>query len=129
MWGWDKCMASNPMAMVGEWLMTIWSMNTSLKMANCHVHLSVPSSVLKYFIIFDNFGCPGQRFVGTRISTKLRGYATPYKHVYQDRRKALPWVCGCDGTRTSNHWGAHPRPDQLNYPRFSKALSKCVSFC
>ena len=36
--------------------------------------------------------------------------------MYHDRRKVLPWVDGHEDTRTSDHWGAHPRPNQLSYP-------------
>ncbi len=36
--------------------------------------------------------------------------------MYHDRRKALPWVGGSEGIRTSDHWGVHPKPNQLSYP-------------
>jgi hypothetical protein len=36
--------------------------------------------------------------------------------MYHNRRKAFPWVDNPEETRTSNHWGAHLRPDQLSNP-------------
>ena len=47
---------------------------------------------LSVLFFFFNLGCSGQRSVDTRISTNLRGHATPYWHVYHDRHKALPWI-------------------------------------
>ena len=35
--------------------------------------------------------------------------------MYHDNYKALPWVGGPEGTGTSDHWGIHPKPDQLSY--------------
>ena len=36
--------------------------------------------------------------------------------MYDNRRKALPWISGPEETRTNDHWGAHPRPNYLSYP-------------
>ena len=33
-----------------------------------------------------------------------------------DRHKALTWVSDPEETQTNDHWGVHPRPDQLSYP-------------
>jgi hypothetical protein len=30
--------------------------------------------------------------------------------------KALPWIDSFEGIQTSDHWGAHLRLDQWNYP-------------
>jgi hypothetical protein len=38
------------------------------------------------------------------------------KKCYIVGNKALSWVGGPKRTQTSDHWGAHLRSDQLNYP-------------
>ena len=37
-------------------------------------------------------------------------------HVYRGSYKVLSWIGGPEGTRTSDNWGAHSRPDHLSYP-------------
>ena len=66
---------------------------------------------LMYSIIFFfPFGCP---WVGGCPSPRAC-WAYPRAGL-DNRHKVLLWVSGLEGTRTSNDWGIHPRPDQLNY--------------
>jgi hypothetical protein len=56
-----------------------------------HLYLYIFFGMFNFF--FDNFGCSGQRYVDTCISTNLNG----------TRNKVLSWLSDSERIQTSDH--------------------------